>query len=94
MATYLILNLAVLCVICVTLLRHIRWNRLLTALIIVLIITTAVFDSLLIMCNFFAYNPAKILGISIGMAPIEDFAYAIAAVIMVPALWNKKRGDT
>jgi hypothetical protein len=33
------------------------------------------------------YNPALISGMFVGVAPLEDFAYAIAAVIGLPSLW-------
>ncbi len=55
----------------------------------VLLALTAVFDSIIIWAEIVGYNPAKILGISIGMAPIEDFFYAILAVILVPILWTR-----
>jgi hypothetical protein len=35
-----------------------------------------------------AYDPAKILGIMVGFAPVEDFAYAIVAIVLVPVIWN------
>ena len=34
-----------------------------------------------------AYDPAKILGVRIGVAPVEDFSYAIVAALALPALW-------
>ena len=33
------------------------------------------------------YDPARISGIFVGIAPLEDFAYAVAGVILLPALW-------
>ena len=50
---------------------------------------TLVFDSLAIHLGFFHYNQANILGITLGLAPIEDFFYALVAVIIVPALWKR-----
>lgn len=50
---------------------------------------TLVFDSLAIYLGFFHYNEANILGITVGLAPIEDFFYALVAVIIVPALWKR-----
>jgi lycopene cyclase domain-containing protein len=34
------------------------------------------------------YDPARILGLRIGVAPIEDFAYPVAAALALPALWT------
>jgi hypothetical protein len=38
--------------------------------------------------GLFGYNPEQISGTFIGLAPLEDFAYAIAAVVLLPALWH------
>jgi lycopene cyclase domain-containing protein len=48
---------------------------------------TAIFDNVIILSGTVAYDPTKIIGWMIGVAPIEDFAYTIAAVFLVPALW-------
>jgi lycopene cyclase domain-containing protein len=56
--------------------------------LIVLLILTAIFDSIIIAAGIVEYSPNKILGIYLGFAPIEDFFYAVLAVIIVPALWN------
>lgn len=49
---------------------------------------TAVFDSIIVWSQIVGYDPEKILGIYVGFAPIEDFFYALLAVIIVPALWK------
>lgn len=53
----------------------------------VLVVLTAVFDSLMIAAGLMEYTAAHLIGWFIGLAPIEDFAYPIAAVILLPALW-------
>lgn len=53
----------------------------------VLLVMTAVFDNVMIGIGLVAYNEALISGAFIGVAPLEDFAYAIAAVIGLPSLW-------
>jgi lycopene cyclase domain-containing protein len=55
---------------------------------VVLVILTAVFDNLMIAVGLMTYAPDRISGVSIGAAPLEDFAYPIAAVILLPALWS------
>ena len=91
--TYGLLNLAFLAVVAVVgvaaLLarRAPRWRFVgLTA--IVLVVMTAVFDNVLVGVGIVAYDPARISGIRIGVAPIEDFAYALAAVVLLPSLWS------
>lgn len=55
--------------------------------IVVLVVLTAVFDSLMIAAGLFHYCPDYLTGLYIGLAPIEDFAYPLAAAIGLPALW-------
>lgn len=50
---------------------------------------TAVFDSLMIATGLFTYSPDRISGVRIGLAPIEDFAYPIAAALVCTALWRR-----
>ncbi|WP_430591761.1 lycopene cyclase domain-containing protein [Humidisolicoccus flavus] len=60
----------------------------LTVAFAVLVIMTAIFDTIMIAVDFFAYSDEHILGILIGLAPIEDFAYPLAALLVVAAIWN------
>lgn len=59
----------------------------------VLVLLTAVFDNVMIAVGLFDYSSAHISGIRIGEAPIEDFAYPLAAVILLPALWSRLRRE-
>lgn len=52
------------------------------------LVMTAVFDNVMIAVGLFGYNPDRISGAFLGLAPLEDFAYAIAAVILLPSLWH------
>lgn len=52
-----------------------------------LLLLTAVFDNVMIAVGLFEYAESVISGLRLGMAPIEDFAYPIAAVILLPSLW-------
>jgi lycopene cyclase domain-containing protein len=54
---------------------------------IVVLVMTAIFDNIMIGIGLVAYSPERISGVFIGIAPLEDFAYAVAAVIGLPALW-------
>jgi lycopene cyclase domain-containing protein len=66
--------------------RGVRWTAValaglgLTAL-------TAVFDNLMIGARLFEYAPALISGARVGLAPLEDFGYPLAAVVALPPLW-------
>lgn len=60
------------------------------------LVLTAVFDSLIIAAGIVAYDTSKLSGIMIWLSPIEDFAYAVVAVIFVPMVWTvigSKKGD-
>ncbi|MCQ1952504.1 lycopene cyclase domain-containing protein [Arthrobacter sp. zg-Y238] len=54
---------------------------------VVLLVLTAVFDNLMIRAGLFWYNEDRISGAFAGAAPLEDFAYPLAAVLLLPALW-------
>lgn len=53
-----------------------------------LCVLTAVFDNLMIAAGLFEYHDAQISGWTIGAAPVEDFAYVVAAALLLPALWQ------
>jgi lycopene cyclase domain-containing protein len=53
-----------------------------------LLILTVIFDNLLVAMDTFRYHPEHISNWLVGRAPIEDCLYAIAAAILVPALWE------
>ena len=55
--------------------------------LVVLVALTAVFDNVIVGSGVVAYDPSKILGVRIGVAPVEDFSYAIVAALALPALW-------
>lgn len=55
--------------------------------LIILLAFTAVFDNVMIGIGLVAYDPARISGAFLGAAPLEDFAYAIAAGLLLPSLW-------
>lgn len=93
MTTYLLLALGVLVpVAAVSLVVLLRAGAavLLPALVAVgvLVVATAVFDSVIVGTGIVGYDPARILGARIGAAPVEDFAYPIAAGLALPALWH------
>ncbi|MGJ0388958.1 lycopene cyclase domain-containing protein [Microbacterium sp. CGR1] len=61
------------------------------ATVVALVILTAIFDTVMIATGLFHYSPEHLLGVHIGLAPLEDFAYPIAGAILLPALWAALR---
>jgi lycopene cyclase domain-containing protein len=53
----------------------------------VVVVLTAVFDNLLILGGIIAYDRGGRSGLEVGLAPLEDFSYAVAAAIGLPSLW-------
>ena len=91
MATYIVLNLIFICLalgyIALQKRRSYSW-RLIGVTLCVLVVCTAIFDSLIIQWGIVAYDYAKTLGFMVGAAPIEDFFYALLAGIFIPVLWH------
>ena len=55
---------------------------------VVLLVLTAIFDNLMIAAGLVAYDDSLTSGIFVGLAPLEDFSYAIAAAVFVPSVWS------
>lgn len=64
-----------------------NWSAIAVTMI-VLLLMTAVFDNVMIGVGLVGYDEALISGVFVGIAPLEDFAYAVAAVVLLPALWT------
>lgn len=88
MATYLILNSIFLLIVLLVAIR-LKWrpSKVLLFTLVILLVMTAIFDSLIIHFKIVAYDSNKVSGVYIGKAPIEDFFYTIASVILAPTLW-------
>lgn len=67
--------------------RRIAGRPLLWTAILVLS-ATAIFDNYIIGSGVVAYTETSLSGVRIGLAPIEDFGYAIAAILGLPAIWE------
>jgi len=82
-----VIVLTVLLVVCAPVLRRMRvWPLVWTALHLCLL--TLVFDTLMIAADLYVYAPDKILGVYLWGAPLEDFAYPLAAALAMPVLWT------
>jgi len=88
--TYLILNVLFCLTIIVLFARKFKkpskawWITLLVVLLL-----TLIFDNLAIWAGFFTYSPERILGLHIGLAPLEDFFYAFMVCLLVPLLLDR-----
>lgn len=88
--TYALFSLAVvLLTVAVTYrtLRRVGWRTAVT-LGAFLVALTAVFDNVLVGIGIVDYDPDRILGIRVPFAPIEDFSYTLAVVMLMPAIWT------
>lgn len=86
--TYLIINLVFIIMVLLLLRIKIRVSRPIVVTALVLLVLTAIFDSVLVSIGIVGYDESKILGLRIGNAPVEDFMYTILAVLMIPGLWQ------
>ncbi|MDQ5913084.1 MAG: hypothetical protein QG659_506 [Patescibacteria group bacterium] len=97
MATYLILNTVFLVfTLVVVLLSSWQPNRAWLLGLVVLLVLTLVFDSLIIYFKIVGYDVDMIAGFYFGKAPVEDLFYAVVASLLVPVLWHslKSYNDT
>ena len=87
--TYLVMNLVFLVCIAVLFAQHlVKPTKAWWLTLAILLALTAVFDSFIIGAGIVGYDMQKILGLYVGLAPVEDFFYAVLAVVIVPALWK------
>ena len=88
--TYLLLTVTVMTLVAIYafLMRHWMVAKPLVGTAAVMLILTAIFDNVIIATGIVAYDQEKISGIMVGVAPIEDFAYTVLAIVLVPSLFN------
>ena len=55
--------------------------------LLALVLLTAIFDNVMIGSGLFAYAEKTLLGVRVGLAPLEDFSYPVSVVFFAPALW-------
>lgn len=65
-----------------------RWLALIACTAVVLVLLTAVFDNIMISAGLMRYGTDRISGVMVGVVPIEDFTYALAAALLLPSLWT------
>lgn len=94
MATYLTLNTLFSLVVIILLGRRLMLvpKKPLVTTLLFLLLLTAIFDNVIVGVGVVAYDTSKLLGAYVGYAPVEDFMYAILAVILVPTIWHMAGG--
>ena len=83
---FIFLGLAALVLVAAVLLRKpgsLFWGAL-GASTVLLFVLTAVFDNLMIAVGIMAYTDQNISGVQVGLAPLDDFAYPLAGVLLLP----------
>lgn len=85
----LFLAVAVVVLVVATVLRRPgrRWWAATAVSAVVLLVLTVVFDSLMIAADLFRFDEEALSGIRLILAPVEDLAWPVAAVAVLPALW-------
>lgn len=66
--------------------ERIRW-RAIAFTAVVTFAMTAIFDNIMIQVGLFGYDPQLTADARLGVMPFEDFAYPLAAVLLLPAIW-------
>lgn len=72
-------------------LRRPRFGRRMLASTIaaaVLVVLTAIFDNIMISVGLVVYPEQHLSGLSIGVAPLEDFSYSLCAAFLVPSIFT------
>ncbi|PZE65099.1 lycopene cyclase domain-containing protein [Curtobacterium sp. MCBD17_021] len=54
---------------------------------IALLVMTCVFNNVIVGLGIVAYDRALVLGARVGLFPVEDLAYSIGAVLLLPSCW-------
>lgn len=76
--------------------RRLHWSAI-ALTVLGLFVLTAIFDSLMIGSGLFFYAEDHLWGPRIGLAPVEDFSYPLAAALLLPGLWvflTKRKAKT
>ncbi|WP_158864740.1 lycopene cyclase domain-containing protein [Leifsonia sp. AG29] len=64
-----------------------RWRAPWAVSAVVVLVLTAVFDNLMIGAGLMTYSEARISGLRVGLIPLEDFAYPLAGLFLLPGVW-------
>jgi lycopene cyclase domain-containing protein len=62
------------------------------AALVALVLLTVAFDNMMIAADLFRYQDDQVSGLRLGLAPVEDLAWPVAAALGLPALSLLLRG--
>jgi len=65
-----------------------QWWRSSLVVAALLLGMTVVFDSVMIAVDLFDYDTSALLGPRLLLVPVEDLAWPLVAVLVLPALWE------
>ncbi len=68
-----------------------RWWAATGITLVVLLVLTVVFDSLMIWADLFRFDGSQLVGVRLLLAPLEDLAWPLAAALLMPVLWELLR---
>ena len=89
LAALVVLGGVLLALLCLLLRRPpLRWWRAVAVTMVVLLVLTAVFDSLMILADLFRYSAQVAAGPRLGIVPLGDFSWPIAVALGLPSLWR------
>ena len=63
-----------------------RWWLATAVTVVTLVALTVVFDSIMIAADLFRFDESALTGLRLGLAPVEDLAWPVAAGLGLPAL--------
>lgn len=66
----------------------VRWWVAMALTLGVLLVLTAVFDSLMITLDLFRYSDRVLAGPRLGVVPVGDFSWPVAVSVGLPSLWR------
>lgn len=73
-----------------------RWRLPAVMAAVVVLALTALFDNVMIAIGLMTYADAHITGARLGLMPLEDFSYPVAALLLLPGVWlltrRRRRG--
>ncbi|WP_341358587.1 lycopene cyclase domain-containing protein [Georgenia sp. M64] len=69
-----------------------RWWLATVVTVVALVVLTVVFDSVMIAADLFRFDEAALTGLRLGLAPVEDLAWPVAAGLGLPALVALRAG--
>ncbi|WP_193106025.1 lycopene cyclase domain-containing protein [Brachybacterium sp. FME24] len=64
-----------------------RWWAVTAATVLVLLALTLIFDTVMIAADLFRFEESLLSGVMLGLVPVEDLAWPVAAGLLLPSLW-------